>query len=73
MLGKLRILSLILNSFNVVGCTVGNLVLRRCASGYVKRDFRPYIRRYIPPNESFEYGFPNSNSLSTQTGVLQAA
>ena len=29
----------------IVGYTVGNLVLRRRASGAVKRDFRTYIRR----------------------------
>ena len=29
--------------------TVENLVLRRRASGAVKRDFRTYIRRYTPP------------------------
>ena len=37
---------------------VGNLVLRRCVSGSVKRDFRTYIRRYTSPNENFEYGYP---------------
>ena len=47
----------------IVGCTVGNLVLRRRASGAVKRDFRTYIRRYTSPNENFEYGYPNSNAL----------
>ena len=32
------------------GYTVANLVLRRRVSGAVKRDFRPYIRRYtVPP------------------------
>ena len=36
-----------------VGYTVGNLVLRRRASGAVKRDFRTYIRRYTFPNENF--------------------
>ena len=44
----------------IVGYTVGNLVLRRRVSGAVKRDFRTYIRRYTSPNESFEYGYPNS-------------
>ena len=39
------------------------LVLRRRASGAVKRDFRPYIRRYTSPNENFEYGYPHSNAL----------
>ena len=34
----------------IVGYTVGNLVLRRRASGAVKRDFRTYIRRYTSPN-----------------------
>ena len=47
----------------IVGYTVGNLVLRRRASGAVKRDFRTYIRRYTSPNEKFEYGYPNSNAL----------
>ena len=42
---------------------VGNLVLRRCTSGAVKRDFRTYIRGYISPNEKFEYGYPHSNAL----------
>ena len=42
----------------IVGYTVGNLVLRRRASGAVKRDFRTYIRRYTSPNENFEYGYP---------------
>ena len=44
----------------IVGYTVGNLVLRRRASGAVKRDFRTYIRRYTSPNENFEYGYPHS-------------
>ena len=43
--------------------TVENLVLRRRASGAVKRDFRTYIRRYTSPNENFEYGYPHSNAL----------
>ena len=47
----------------IVGYTVGNLVLRRHASGAVKRDFRTYIRRYTSPNENFEYGYPHSNAL----------
>ena len=47
----------------IVGYTVGNLVLCRCASGAVKRDFRTYIRRYTSPNENFEYGYPHSNAL----------
>ena len=47
----------------IVGYTVGNLVLRRRASGAVKRDFRTYIRRYTSPNENFEYGYPHSNAF----------
>ena len=47
----------------IVGYTVGNLVLRRRASGDVKRDFRTFIRRYTSPNENFEYGYPYSNAL----------
>ena len=47
----------------IVGYTVGNLVLRRRASGAVKRDFRTYIRRYTSPNENFGYGYPHSNAL----------
>ena len=46
----------------IVGYTVGNLVLRRRASGAVKRDFRTYIRQYTSPNENFEYGYPHSNA-----------
>ena len=44
--------------------TVGNLVLRGCASRAVKRDFRPYIQPYVytSPNENFEYGYPHSNA-----------
>ena len=47
----------------IVGYTVGNLVLRRRASRAVKRDFRPYNRRYASINENFEYGYPQSNAL----------
>ena len=47
----------------IVGYTVGNLVLRRRASGAVKRDFRTYIRRYTSQNGNFEYGYPHSNAL----------
>ena len=36
-----------------MGCTVGNLA--------VKRDFRTYIRRYTSPNENYENGYPRSN------------
>ena len=48
----------------IVGYMVGNLVLRRCVSGAVKRDFRTYIRRYTSPNENFEDGYPNSNATN---------
>ena len=47
----------------IVGYPVANLVLRRRASGAVKRDFRTYIRRYTSPNENFEYGYPHSDAL----------
>ena len=47
----------------IVGYTIGNLVLRRRASGAVKHDFQTYIRRYTSPNEIFEYGYPHSNAL----------
>ena len=47
----------------ILGYTVGNFVLRRRVSGAVKHDFRPYIRRYISPNEKFEYGYPHSSVL----------
>ena len=42
---------------------VGNLILRRRASGAVKRDFLTYIRRFTSPNENFEYGYPHSDAL----------
>ena len=47
----------------IVGYKVGNLVLRRRASGAVKHDFRPHIRQYTSLNENCEYGYPNSNAL----------
>ena len=47
----------------IVGYTVGYLVLRRRASGAVKLNFRPYIRRYTCPSENFEYGYPHSKAL----------
>ena len=47
----------------IVGCMVRNLVLRRRASGAIKHDFRPYIRRYTSPNVNFEYGYPHSNAF----------
>ena len=47
----------------IVGYTVENSVLRRCACRGLKRDFRPYILRYTSPNENFEYGYPHSNAL----------
>ena len=40
-----------------------NLVLRRRASGPVKRNFRTFIERYTSTNEYFDYGFPYSNAL----------
>ena len=46
-----------------IGYTVGNVVLRRRASGAVKRDFRTYIRRYIFPNVNFEHGYHYSNAF----------
>ena len=56
---------------HIVGCTVGNLVLRRRARGNVKGDFRTYmyIPRYTSPKEYFEYGYPLSNALRTVTAV----
>ena len=42
---------------------VGNLVLRRHASGAIKRDFQPYIRRYTSPNVNFGNDYPHSNAL----------
>ena len=48
----------------IVGYTVGNLVLWRCVSRAVKRDFRTYIRQ-TSPNENFEHGYPHSNALLT--------
>ena len=42
----------------IVRYTVRNLILRRRASGAIKRDFRPCIRRYTSPNENFEYVIP---------------
>ena len=50
---------------DIVGYTVGNLVLRRRVSGAEKRDFRTYIQRYTSLNENFEYGYPHSNPLLT--------
>ena len=47
----------------IVGYTVANLVLQRPASGAVKRDLRPYIRRYTSQNDHFEYGYPHPNVL----------
>ena len=41
----------------------GNLVVRRRASGAIKRDFRTYNRQYTSPNENSEYGYPHSNAL----------
>ena len=47
----------------IVGYTVGNLVLRRRASGAVKCDFRPYIGRHTSQNVNFEHGYPHSNAF----------
>ena len=47
----------------MVGYTVGNLVLRRHASGAVKRDFRTYIRQNTSPNENLKYGYSHYNAL----------
>ena len=46
-----------------MGYTAGNLVLQRGASGAVKHDFLPYIRRFTSPNENLELGYPHSNAL----------
>ena len=46
----------------IVGYTFGKLTLRRRRSGAIKRDFRTYIRQYTSSNETFEYGYPNSNA-----------
>ena len=46
----------------MVGYTIGNLVLRRHASGAVKRDFRMYIRRNTSPNENLKYGYSHYNA-----------
>ena len=61
-LGDNRIQSFHLGRY-IVGYTFGNLVLRVCTSGALKHDFRPYIQRYISPNENFEYSYPHSNAL----------
>ena len=42
---------------------VRNLVLLRLMSVAVQSDFRTYIRRYISPNENFEYSYLHSNAL----------
>ena len=47
----------------IVGYMVTNLVLRRCASGAIKRDLRPYIRRYTSQMKNFKHGYPHSNAL----------
>ena len=47
----------------IVGYTVRDLVLRRRASGAVKRDFRTYIWRYTSPTKNFEYGYPHFNAF----------
>ena len=47
----------------IVGYTVVNLILRRRASGAVKRYLRPYIRRFTSPNENVEFGYPLFNAF----------
>ena len=47
-LGDICIQNFLLGRF-IGGYTVGHLVLRRRVSGAVKRNFRPYIQRYILP------------------------
>ena len=47
----------------IVRYTVGNLVLWRLTSGYVKCDFLTYIRRCTSPMENFDYGYPHSNAF----------
>ena len=47
----------------IIGYTVRNLDLLRRTSGAVKHDCRLYIRRYISPNENFEYGYLHSNAF----------
>ena len=42
----------------IVGYMVGNYL-----RGAVKRNFRPYNRRYTSPNEHSEYGYLHSNTL----------
>ena len=44
---------------------VGNLVLRWCAGGDIKRDSWTYIRQYTSQNENFEYSYPRSDALVT--------
>ena len=60
-----------------MGYAVGNLVLHQGVIRAVKRDFRPYIRRYTSPNENFEYVNTHSYALlqlkSSQIEALQAA
>ena len=40
-----------IHNFHLGRYIVRNLVLRRCASEAVKRDFRTYVRRYTSPNK----------------------
>ena len=47
----------------IVGYMDGNLVLWQCASGTIKRVYRPYIRQYISPSENFECGYTHFNAL----------
>ena len=41
-----------------MGYMVGNYVLILRGRVTVKRNFRPYNRRYTSPNEHFEYSYP---------------
>ena len=43
--------------------SVGNLVLRRRASGAIKRDFETYIRRCTSQKDNFEYDYYHSNAF----------
>ena len=45
----------------IIGYTVGNHVLWLRSRVTVKLNFRQYIRRYISPNEKFEYSYPLIN------------
>ena len=42
----------------IVGYIIGNYVLRLSWRVAVKRNFRPYNRRYTSPNNNFKYCYP---------------